>query len=237
MTTTNTYDILNNIADLPLIGGSDKLLTFTCYESDGVNPLNIQTGSATWRLCPYGEPSINILEKEGVLVPQPPVSEGILSTIETYDGSPSDKKFQYDNATIASVTNILIDFTDYNGADQTTYLSNPPSDIIKVVDYSTPTVYQLWTITGASSSGGGVITYPVSFLGGSDIVPTGLCYIYMVDAGAQTYSYSFTINLSSSDTLALNGKYIQQVIITDFFGNTFIPGQGAVLILPSIASS
>jgi len=235
---TTAYETLNNIPEFSMIGGSDKLLTFTCYEYDGVNQLNIQTGSATWRLCPYGEASINILEKEGVLVPQPPVSDAILSTFETYDGSVSNKKFQYNNETggIAGVTQILIDFTDYYDVDQTTYLSNPPSDIIKVVDYSTPTVYQLWTITGTSSSGGGVITYPVSFLGGSDVVPTGLCYIYMVDAGAITYSYSFTVTLSSLDTVNLNGKYIQQVIITDFFGNTFIPGQGSVLILPSIAS-
>lgn len=338
---TTIFEQLNNIEDLSFIGGSDQLLTFNCYESDGVNLLNIQTGEAKWRLCPYGEPSINMLEKDGVLLPQPPTSDAIVTTFEsammistfststgtppadktirynngtiasvteiyidntdvydvdqtaffgsislyvmvtqisnptiyqkwTLSGTPSssgdyivclvnsvtgsgtlptglvkistgtsfapDKKFSYNASVIEDVTTIYVDFTDYYSVDQSAYLASPPSDIMKVVDYSNPSVYQLWTISSQSTLST-YESYAVTFLGGSDILPSGLCYFYLVDAGAVTFSNGFTVTLSASDTVSLNGKYIQQVIVTDFFGNTFIPGQGSVLILPAIVSS
>jgi hypothetical protein len=117
--TTTSYDTLNNLDDLVLIGGTDKLLTFIAYHEDGVNLLNITGGSAEWRLCPYGEFSVNILHVHG---------------------------------TIATAN-------------------------------------------------------------------------------------TFTIQLTAAQTLTLAGKYIQQTIITDFYGKTFRPGQGVVLILPAIVSA
>ena len=125
---TTIFDIVNNIADMSFIAGTRKLLTFSCFQEDGVNPLNIQTGTVYWRLCPYGEFGINILNIAGELV------------------APS---------------------------------GSPPFDI----------------------------------------------------------QYKFTVTIPSSSTISLNGKYIQQVNITDFFGHTFIPGQGIVLIAPAIVSS
>jgi len=51
------------------------------------------------------------------------------------------------------------------------------------------------------------------------------------------YSHQFTVTLDAADTLALSGKYIQQVSIIDASGKTFRPGQGVVLISPAIPES
>jgi hypothetical protein len=52
--------------------------------------------------------------------------------------------------------------------------------------------------------------------------------------GVITGTGTFTITLTAAETLALRGKYIQQVIITDYYANTFRPAQGTVIILPAI---
>jgi len=124
------YDELNNIPDRSWMAGSDKVLTFSCYESDGVNKLSIETGQVEWRLCPYGEFSINVLTKSTETSPIPGI---------------------------------------------TILAGSPP--------------------------------------------------------------YQFEVAISGSETASLSGKYIQQVVITDFFGNTVVPGQGTVVILPLIASA
>jgi len=115
--TVASYDILNNLEEKSFIAGTDQLYTFVCYQSDGVNLLSIAGGSATWKLCPYGEFGINTITKTGSII----------------------------------------------------------------------------------------------------------------DAN------SFTVTLDSSDTISLSGKYIQQVSVTDFYGDTFAPGQGIILIFPVIS--
>jgi len=114
--TTTIYDELNNIPEIMLRAGSNKVLTFVCYQEDGVNLLNVTGGSLSWRLCPYGEFSVNVLTIQGV-------------------------------------------FEDSN---------------------------------------------------------------------------TFSVTINPSDTEFLNGKYIQQLIITDFDEHEFIPGQGNVIIFPKI---
>jgi hypothetical protein len=44
----------------------------------------------------------------------------------------------------------------------------------------------------------------------------------------------FTVTLSNTETLAFSGKYIQQLLITDFSGNVFRPSQGTVIVTPAI---
>jgi len=113
---TTVYEELNNIPEMMIRAGSTKVLTFVCYQEDGVNLLNITGGTPSWRLCPYGEFGVNVLTIQGV-------------------------------------------FTDNN---------------------------------------------------------------------------TFSVTISPSDTETLSGKYIQQVIITDFDLNEFIPGQGITVIFPKI---
>jgi len=125
---TTAYETLNSLPELSFIGGTKKVLTFNCYESDGVNPVLIQTGTVIWRLCPYGEFGVTTLEKTGVLL-------------------------------------------DPEGG------ASPPYDII----------------------------------------------------------WRFRVTLTTADTVNLSGKYIQQAVISDFFGDEYIPGQGSVIIFPSIA--
>jgi hypothetical protein len=115
---TTAYDRLNNLPELSFIAGTDKVLTFTCYDEDS-SLLDITGGTVLWYLCPFGQYGVNILTVSGVV------------------------------------------------------------------------------------------------------------------ATANT----FTVTLTAVDTLSLSGKYIQQVVITDFDGYTFRPGQGIVLILPAIPSA
>ena len=64
---TTAYENLNNMDELELRAGSDKVLTFVCYQEDGVNLLNITGGTLSWMLCPYGEFGVNVLTIEGVI--------------------------------------------------------------------------------------------------------------------------------------------------------------------------
>lgn len=59
------YENLNNIPDLELRAGSDKVLTFVFYQENGVDLLSVAGGSVSWRICPYGEFNINILTIAG----------------------------------------------------------------------------------------------------------------------------------------------------------------------------
>jgi len=113
-----SYDNLNNIAETSFVAGSDQVWTFTCYNTDGATLLDITSGSVTWYLCPYGEPSIITLQKSGYIV-----------------------------------TN-----------------------------------------------------------------------------------HTFTVTLTATDTIDLDGKYLQQVSVTDYSGNTFRPGQGIVIVVPAITT-
>jgi hypothetical protein len=67
MTDTTMYDTINNLPDLSFIGGTDKTLTFTAYSDNGIDLLNISSGSVTWFLCAYGQFSPNVLEIAGVI--------------------------------------------------------------------------------------------------------------------------------------------------------------------------
>ena len=55
--------------------------------------------------------------------------------------------------------------------------------------------------------------------------------------GVLATAYTFTITLDSEDTLSLSGKFIQQVVITDYLGNQFRPAQGNIIILPAIGQN
>jgi hypothetical protein len=117
---TTAYDSANALPELVFIAGTDKLLTFTCYQ-ENTNLLNITSGTVVWLLCPYGQFNTTTLQKQ--------------------------------------------------------------------------------------TGGDGVVINTAN---------------------------TFQVTLDAADTLALSGKYIQQVSITDFSGNTFRPSQGVVIILPAI---
>ena len=113
---TTSFLLLNNMPEMGFMAGSDKVYTYTCYQEDGVNLLDITSGTVVWRLCPYGQFDVVSLQISGVI----------------------------------------------------------------------------------------------------------------------TTANTFTITVPSASTLTMGGKYIQQIEITDFFGNNFIPGQGELLIFPAI---
>lgn len=62
---TTSYDTLNNLDEFSFIAGTDKVLTFTCYDENALDLLNITGGSAYWWLCPFGESSVVTLSKTG----------------------------------------------------------------------------------------------------------------------------------------------------------------------------
>ena len=61
------YQEINSLTEFPMIAGTDWVLTFNCYEDDGVTPQDIGGATITWRLSPYGQPDYNILEIAGVI--------------------------------------------------------------------------------------------------------------------------------------------------------------------------
>lgn len=76
--------------------------------------------------------------------------------------------------------------------------------------------------------GGATIDWVLSPYGQTD-------YTVLSIAGIITGTSTFEIELTSSDTELLSGKYIQQPVITSFSGAEYRPAQGVILILPRIA--
>jgi len=66
-----------------------------------------------------------------------------------------------------------------------------------------------------------------------ELTSTGGDIIISTPAG-HLYNDTFTVTIPTASTYSLNGKFIQQVVITDNPGDTFRPGQGIVLIQPAI---
>lgn len=56
-----SYDTLNYLPEIAFIGGTDKILSFSCYNESGM-PLNIGGGPIWWLLCPYGSFAIETLK-------------------------------------------------------------------------------------------------------------------------------------------------------------------------------
>lgn len=104
----------------------------------------------------------------------------------------------------------------------------------------------------------------ISFIGGTDKTFTftpyqsdGTTYISVIGAtiswqlcpygeynitllektGTVIDSHTFTVVIDAADTLYLSGKYVQQILVTDFTGKLFKPAQGIVIILPAIQAA
>lgn len=61
--------------------------------------------------------------------------------------------------------------------------------------------------------------------------------VILTKTGIITDANHFTVTLDALDTISLSGKYVQQIIITDFSENIFRPAQGVILILSAIPST
>lgn len=62
-----SYADLNALSETSFIAGTDFVLTFTVYESDGITPLDLGGASITWVMCPYGQPQYTALQLTGVI--------------------------------------------------------------------------------------------------------------------------------------------------------------------------
>ena len=63
----SSYDTLNNIPEISFTGGTNKTFLFTAYQENGLDLLDITTGSATWLLCPYGQFDTTALSKAATI--------------------------------------------------------------------------------------------------------------------------------------------------------------------------
>lgn len=82
-------------------------------------------------------------------------------------------------------------------------------------------------------------TVPLDMGGGSfkiRLSPYGQTYAILEKEGTITGIGTAEVVLDSVDTAQLSGKYIQQPIITSFSGESYIPGQGVILIIPAISA-
>jgi hypothetical protein len=87
------------------------------------------------------------------------------------------------------------------------------------------TLYDEYGANPISISSGTLVLCPYGKISEGDISAS-------FNGTPSTNTISFV--LSSSITANLSGKYIQQITITDTFGNVFVPAQGTILIQPAI---
>ena len=66
-TFTTPYDRMNTLAEFEMIGGEFRTLYFDVVDENG-DPINISTGTTSWVICPYGNPTYVSLTKVGTLV-------------------------------------------------------------------------------------------------------------------------------------------------------------------------
>ena len=60
---TFPYTVINDLPELQMIAGADRVLTFNIYTSGSIAP-NLAGASFTWKLSPYGQYS-SVLTKSG----------------------------------------------------------------------------------------------------------------------------------------------------------------------------
>lgn len=63
----SNYSSINSLEEFSMIAGSTRTLEFTVYEEDGVNLLDLTGATIKWSLCPFGDFSYNVLQKNGVI--------------------------------------------------------------------------------------------------------------------------------------------------------------------------
>jgi ABC-type molybdate transport system substrate-binding protein len=61
-----SYDNLNYLPETFFIAGTQKMFIFTIYGENG-GLLDISSGTASWKLCPYGDYETETLSKSGVV--------------------------------------------------------------------------------------------------------------------------------------------------------------------------
>lgn len=64
--------------------------------------------------------------------------------------------------------------------------------------------------------------------------PYGQSYSILEKEGTITGVGTAEVQLDTIDTTSLAGKYIQQPVIVSFSGEEYRPGQGVILMIPSI---
>lgn len=73
-------------------------------------------------------------------------------------------------------------------------------------------------------------------IGGANVkwtlTPFGQNYNILQVNGSLIDDFSFKVDILPSHTLNLSGKYIQQAVVHSFYGQTYIPAQGVILIAP-----
>lgn len=62
----NIYLDVNSLEEISFIGGSEYVLEFVVYDSDG-NPLDISSSTVSWKMSYYGRPDYAVLEKDGII--------------------------------------------------------------------------------------------------------------------------------------------------------------------------
>jgi len=61
------YSDIISLNEFSMIAGSNFTLTFTVYESDGVNLLDLTGATIKWVICPFGQADYTVLQKTGVI--------------------------------------------------------------------------------------------------------------------------------------------------------------------------
>lgn len=66
MTLSDSLQSTNYLDDVAFIAGTEFTLEFPIYNSGG-GEFQVNGCSMKWALCPYGQPEINLLQKNGVI--------------------------------------------------------------------------------------------------------------------------------------------------------------------------
>lgn len=62
-----SYSDINSLNEFSMIAGTNYTLTFTVYDSDGVNLLDLTGSTIKWVICPFGQSDYTVLQKTGVI--------------------------------------------------------------------------------------------------------------------------------------------------------------------------
>ncbi len=61
------YSQINSLGEFNQIAGTDLTLSFTVTDEQGV-PADLGSATCTWKLCPFGEPTVTTLTLNGTVV-------------------------------------------------------------------------------------------------------------------------------------------------------------------------
>lgn len=221
-----SYSSLNTLGEVSFIAGTTFYLDFQIYSYEGdVSPVSLTNKVITWRMSPYGQKDLNLLQKQAVNLDDDPTTARV--TLLPDDTASLSGKF---------IHQIIIDSMEPSSSDpdeirSSLALTASPQTIVLSSAIPVPTVPRRISITGGVAGMVGNVTIhginTSNNIISEDIALNGTNTIFGLMVFKRVDSIDYPAYTNPGDTVSVGvGSYYTNI--------TYKPSQGTIIISPAI---